>query len=326
MSGNCFRQRWNSSKNKREADQDGSQEAPQPHSASRPELTTPYDAKRSPKDLDLEEATIPCPSTHKVHTLEQQEGPPVVIVRNTGADSPNLTLNVHSQVNRGELYAVAACGIALQFGVLVFSGFATYHPTFRFRWLKEGEPVANYAFPCHTVGTLLLVAGMLACSYIVESSTREERYYPVGKEAYIVWLQRSGTVNDQAFESFAVFPAGAQGVVTTSQRRRAGAGAGAAPAGTTSRTVSPGIREFGVREEVIAVAGAFISLCGFVTQFVGLRGMHWSASIAQLIAIATMVALRAWVRRNLAKLPNSLRLVPGHEIDWLAMTFVGDST
>jgi len=165
---------------------------------------------------------------------------------------------------------------------------------------------------------------MLACSYIVESSTREERYYPVGKEAYIVWLQRSGTVNDQAFESFAVFPAAAQGVITTSQRRREGAAAGTA--GTASPTVSPGIREFEVREEVIAVTGAFISLCGFVTQFVGLRGMHWSASIAQLIAIATMVALRAWVRRDLAKLPNSLPLVPGHEIDWLATTLVGDST
>jgi ankyrin repeat protein len=73
----------------------------------------------------------------------------------------------------------------------------------------------------------------------------------------------------------------------------------------------------------ITVAGVFVSVCGFVVQFTGLRGMHWSASIAQLGAIIVMTALRAWVRRNLAKNPMALPLVSGHELDWLAMT-LGD--
>lgn len=107
---------------------------------------------------------------------------------------------------------------------------------------------------------------MLACSCIVESSTYERRYYPArGKEARIVWLQRSGTVNDQTFESFAILPTEAQAVITTSQRRETAKAMHGA-------NVSMFWRFSVVRHEVITFAGAFISVCGSVTQFVGLRG------------------------------------------------------
>jgi len=79
-------------------------------------------------------------------------------------------------------------------------------------------------------------------------------------------------------------------------------------------------------KEALAVGGTFVDLSDFVVQFVGLRGMHWSASIAQLIAIAIMIALRASVRRNLAELPKSQPFLPGHEMDWLAMTLRGNTT
>src|SRR5690606_2858343 len=85
--------------------------------------------------------------------------------------------------------------------------------------LKDGSPVPDYAFPCTAIGTLLLIAGMLICGYVVESSTSETWYRPDDQmEARIVWLQKSGTVNDQAFESFAIFPEDAQPLITTSQR------------------------------------------------------------------------------------------------------------
>jgi hypothetical protein len=87
--------------------------------------------------------------------------------------------------------------------------------------LKDGKPVADYAFPCTAAGTLLLVVGMLICSHVVESSTSETRYRPAsGMSARVVWLQRSGTVNDQVFESFAIFPNSAQALVTTSQQAK----------------------------------------------------------------------------------------------------------
>ncbi|KAK3297793.1 uncharacterized protein B0H64DRAFT_416721 [Chaetomium fimeti] len=250
---------------------------------------------------DLEEALHKTPNgiNSNVPDTSNDPGPrterggrPVVVIRNLDAPAPNLTLNTRNQLSRGELYLVAVVGTLLQLGVLVFSGCATYHPALRSRWLKDGNPAADYAFPCNAAGTLLLVTGVLICAHVVEGSTSETRYRPVEGEA-------------RAFESFAIFPRQPQTLITTSQRWDAG---GSQP----------------ILGETIAVIGAMVSLCGFVAQFVGLRGMHWSSSIAQLIAIAFMVALRAWVRRNLAQLPASHRLLSGHEMDWLAMTIAGD--
>ncbi|KAH8743703.1 hypothetical protein F5882DRAFT_498905, partial [Hyaloscypha sp. PMI_1271] len=214
-----------------------------------------------------------------------------VIFRNTDIKAPNLTLNAHNQQARGELYLVAAIGIVLQLGVLAYSGCATFYPTLLF--LTNGSPAADYAFPCSAAGTLALVTGMLICSHVVENSTVEERYRPKpGKEARIV------------FKSWAIFPEQAQPIITTSQRREDSSQSllGMAPV------------------EVKAVIGAFISICGYFVQFVGLRAMHWSASVAQLGAMVVMALLRALVRRNVAQPPKAQNLLPGHEIDWLAMT------
>ncbi|KAL2198382.1 hypothetical protein P885DRAFT_33150, partial [Corynascus similis CBS 632.67] len=224
----------------------------------------------------------------------------VFVVRNgadttdTAAKAPNLTLNVHDSLGRGELYVVAVFGVILQLGVLVYSGFATYHSAFNSS--KDVNPVAGYAYPCTAVGTLLLVTGVLLCSHVVENSTEEATYFPKpARKAHLVWLQRSGTVNDQAFGSFAIFPQHAQVLVKTSQR-------------ASTRGIS---HRGGTRE----------SICGYIVQFTGLRGMHWSASVAQLGATILMTILRAWVRRNLAGRPRALPIVSGHELDWLAMTF-----
>ncbi|KAH6716219.1 hypothetical protein BKA61DRAFT_340190 [Leptodontidium sp. MPI-SDFR-AT-0119] len=255
------------------------------------------------------------------------EGASVIVVRNTVAQAPNLTLNAYNQFGRGELYVVAVCGIVIQFGVLIYSGFATYYPTLMF--LKGGNPVADYAFPCTATGILLLVTGMLICSHVIENSTLETRYRPVaGKEARIVWLQRSETVNDQSFDSFAIFPTDAQALITTSQRAPNGSRKGSGDRGLTDkiRCALLSILRAEDAQEVVAVTGTIVSICGFIVQFIGLRGMHWSASIAQLGAIAIMTTLRTWVRRNLAALPKSQPLFSGHEMDWLAMTLGGDRT
>ncbi|MBE3042127.1 hypothetical protein IMZ48_06005 [Candidatus Bathyarchaeota archaeon] len=193
---------------------------------------------------------------------------------------------------------VAVFGSLLQLGVLIFCGFATNHPGLNL--LKDGKQVVGYAFTCTAAGTLLLVAGMVLCCHVVESSTSETRYRPVaGMQARIVWLQRSGTVSDQAFESFGVFPTEPRNTIITSQRATK-------------------------RKELFAVIGTAISLGGYIVQFIGLRGMHWSASVAQLGAIALMTVLRAWIRRDLARLPASQPLVSDHELDWLAITLATD--
>ncbi|KAH6847821.1 hypothetical protein B0I37DRAFT_152071 [Chaetomium sp. MPI-CAGE-AT-0009] len=226
--------------------------------------------------------------------------PEIIIVRNTAADAPNISLNSHDQSGRGELRLVAVIGTILQLGVLTYSGFATYYLKFP----KDESPIAGYAFPCTAAGTLVLVAGMLLCAHVLESSTEEKRYRPgQGKETRLVWLQQTKTVSDQVFASFAVFATEDRMVITTSHR-----------ADKQSQAAVLVLK---------TVIGTTVSLCGFVVQFIGLRGMHWSASVAQLGAVLVMTGFRAWVRRGLAKPPGCQPLVSEFELDWFAKT-LGD--
>ncbi|KAK2740497.1 hypothetical protein FQN55_008840 [Onygenales sp. PD_40] len=244
------------------------------------------------------------------------------VVRNLNTDAPNITFNIHNSVGRKQLRVVAAIGIAVQLGILIYFGFLTYHPTLSFP--KDGDPVAGYAFPCASSGTALLVTGMLICSHVVESSTKEHRYrVKKGWQAQIVWLQRNGIVNDQSFQSYAIFADSPRSIITTSQRY--------------SKRWMGGDKGFGrghTKEErdntsyimeVKVIVGTIITICGFVVQFIGLRGMHWSASVAQLGGILLMTILRAYVRLGLAKLPKCQPLPSGYELDWLASTLGGDS-
>lgn len=228
--------------------------------------------------------------------------PKLTIVRNQAIDAPNISLNSHGYFGRGELRAVAVFGTILQLGVLTYFGFATYHPALKFT--KGDDAVANYAFPCTATGTITLVAGLLLCAHVVESSTEEKRYQPSKEtKARLVWLQQAQTVGDQSFQSFALSAGDNQTLITTSCRVNK--------------------KSQGVHLELKTIVGTAVSLCGFVVQFIGLRGMHWSASVAQLGAVIAMAALRAWVRRGLAQPLQRVRLTPEHELEWLAMA-LGD--
>ncbi|KAF4997934.1 hypothetical protein FDECE_11947 [Fusarium decemcellulare] len=242
----------------------------------------------------------------------------IIIVRNTTAEAPNISLNSHNQFGRGELRVVAVIATILQLGVLIFCGFATYYPTLRYT--KDDRAVQNYAFPCTAAGTLTLIAGLLICSHVVESSTTEERYKPgPGRKAWMVWLQKAQTVNDQHFGSYAIFPTKDRGVITTSRRARKDENTNSEDNGAGKQ----GEGEPGILLAIKAVTGTMVSLCGFIVQFIGLRGMHWSASIAQLVTALIMMGFRAWVRRGLAKPPQFIKLTPGFELDWFATT-LGD--
>ncbi|KAL2117076.1 hypothetical protein VTJ04DRAFT_9244 [Mycothermus thermophilus] len=189
---------------------------------------------------------------------------PVVIVRNSRTTSPNLALNIHNKVSRRELYIVAAIGIVLQIGVLVYAGLTAYH---LYPILDDGDPVESYTFPCTAAGTLFLVVGTLICAHVVERSTWETRLRPIeGMELRLVWLQKHGTVNDQAFDSFAIFPENAQPLVMSSHP--AGEELLDNPDDKTRKTLST---SFISSRESITVAGTLISICGFVAQFTGLR-------------------------------------------------------
>ncbi|KAH6853752.1 hypothetical protein B0I37DRAFT_388051 [Chaetomium sp. MPI-CAGE-AT-0009] len=274
----------------------------------------------------------------------------IIIARNPGADAPNISLNMNNQSGTGGVLWVAALGTILQLGVLVFSGFATYHPSLMFP--KDDRPIVHYAYPCTAIGTLILVSGMMVCAHVVDSSTEETIYRTgPGTTARMVWLQKSGTVSDQIFGSYAIIARDDRTVVLTSRR----AGKGGKPTSSTDRAIHaivdavtkllyrPAVpqarRQSSQSTTAVSaeqghttilasktVLGALMGLCGFIVQFIGLRGMHWSASVSQLGATLIMTGFRAWVRLGLAKPADTRRLTSGFELDWLAATLVHSSS
>ncbi|KAF4454210.1 ankyrin repeat protein [Fusarium austroafricanum] len=269
----------------------------------------------------------------KIQDDEQRESPnhtspEIIIIRNTTAESPNISLNCHDQFGRRGLRVVAVVATILQLGVLIFCGFATYYPSMKYP--KDDKSVQNYAFPCMATGTLTLVLGLLVCSHVIESSTEEERYKPgPGRRVRMVWLQKAQTVSDQHFGSFAIFPVEDRKIITTSRRASklcddvpvtmlaTKASIERMASFSDFKAVIKGIdRIFGLK----VIIGTFVSLCGFVVQFIGLRGVHWSASIAQLVSVLIMIGFRAWVCRGLAEPPRSIPLDSGFELDWFATT------
>ncbi|KAI6750430.1 hypothetical protein HG530_014711 [Fusarium avenaceum] len=210
----------------------------------------------------------------------------ICIIRDVSGDSPNILLNCHPPAIERELWAFAAIGTCLQLGVLIYSGLATYHPALQFK--KDDKPVAGYAYPCTAVGTLVLVLGMLLCGHVVESSTDEKRYEPAEEwKARMIWLQQTKTVSDQVFDSHMVYAQDDRQTIITSRRsKRHG----------KRQSIAGTIDEHSAEEDdpsaalkIITTCGTAVALCGFVVQFFGLRGMHWSASIAQLGAVLVML-------------------------------------
>lgn len=248
----------------------------------------------------------------------------IIIVHNQRDAAPNISLNCHNEIWRGELYLAAAFAMALQSAVQLYSGFVAY----RLNFLKEDTSIARYAFPCTAVGMLVLVSGILICSHVVESSTEEDRYRPMqGRAARLVWLQQPKTVSDQIFDSHAIFPRHERSEITTSSRKvKVKVKSSRATRGTMSHERESNAREkdhdLGTVLETKAFLGAIASLCGFIVQFVGLRGMHWSVSVAQLGAIFTMTAVRALIRRGLAQPPDDKLLAAGFELEWLSLTLL----
>lgn len=208
---------------------------------------------------------------------------------------------------------MATIGTILQFGVLVYAAFATYHPHLKLQGGGSGFGRASYAFPLTLVGTLFLVAGMSVCSHVIERSTEEKNYrVKLGADAHILWLQKVATVGDQEFSSYAIFAEHKRNLITTSRRNNQNDPTGPDQGGGSFSS------------EFFTIVGTIVSLCGFFAQFLGLRRMNWKVTISQLGVTLVMSILRAWVRRGLAKRPYVQLLPPAHEIDWLATRIAQD--
>ncbi|KAI3587286.1 hypothetical protein IWW34DRAFT_875 [Fusarium oxysporum f. sp. albedinis] len=253
---------------------------------------------------------------------------------------PNLQLNLTSDyedqgwfTKGGEIILAAIVALFLQTGVIAFAGVTTYYLSPRYPDLLESK---IYGFPCYVAGSFLLSIGTGLCSIIVEHSTIEHCWElakgvesPKGDalmkkgQPRLVWVQQNQTVNDQGFSGFVIL-AGAKPRVITSRRnplKRPQSQTGLKPQSSQGTAVS---KTSNVEEEQdsfwewLTVAAALSAGIGFTAQFMGLRGLAFPCSIAQLLGIFVMALVRAGVRRRLGRVPVNFPALSGHELDFLA--------
>lgn len=148
----------------------------------------------------------------------------------------------------------------------------------------------------------------------------------------ILWLQRGGYINDQNFASYCIFGHGARDSIMTSWRRDVFEEHSTLLMRFYSLLLrllnrnwegpntSAGSEKY---LEFLVLTGTITSIAGFIIQFIGIRSMNWTVSVAQLTATLIMIVVRAWVRLGIANPPPTQRIPEGHELDWLA-TRIGD--
>ena len=235
---------------------------------------------------------------------------------------PNIGLNLSAeQVSRLEFKAVAVFGVLLQLGVIVFAGVGVYLADWKQEFEKDGLPVQRHAFPSMAAGTVALVIGMFMCCHIVERSTTEATWHikePDGYRVMVAWLQKGGEVNDQQFESFIL-----SRDTESSKPRNAMSKFVKTLLHTDTQLLIRTSHKNRENQTTLTTIAVLISLVGFVVQFVGLRGLAWHATIAQLVATGIMTFLRAVIRRNLVNKPDSVIIKPGYELEAMAKKITG---
>ncbi|KAF3918022.1 Ankyrin-2 [Orbilia brochopaga] len=215
---------------------------------------------------------------------------------------PNLSLNVSGKpTSTLELTAVAICSTILQCGVIAFEIVITYLHPFNQRFEKSGRAVGAYACPLTVAGTCLVVIGMFICCNVVQERSKEETWdfdkvnIPVGYRLNVAWLQRHQIVTDQNFGAFCLYAPPDRHQIMTSWFN------------TNRRS-----------QNVSTLVGTAISVVGFVVQFTGLRGMHYSATLAQLAATLFVSLFRIMIRRQLGNRPILEAVPDEQELDWMA--------
>ncbi|KAF5859692.1 hypothetical protein ETB97_002533 [Aspergillus alliaceus] len=167
--------------------------------------------------------------------------------------------------------------LSLNKGVLAYSAVTVL--IFPDEFKKDGQPVKDYALPLFLIGTVSLCTGMFLCAFIVERSSREFYFHPV-KPSKIYWLQPGGqNIGDQFFSSFL-------GV---------NEGPGSQP--TEDLIYIKSVRGDALEGKwnLLSITVS-ITLAGFVAQFVGLRGLHSSVTLAQMGSTLMMAIVRTCLR------------------------------
>ncbi|GMG32672.1 unnamed protein product [Aspergillus oryzae] len=221
---------------------------------------------------------------------------------------PNLSLNKGiARRSQGWFYCAAA-KITDEFsGVLVYSAVTVLLYPDQFQ--KDDQPVESYALPLFLIGTICLCTGMFLCAFIIERSSKEFYFHPV-KPSKIYWLQPGGqNVGDQVFDSFLAVNEGSSSQLDE------------------GLVYIKSIRDHKLQSNsyILALTISF-TLVGFVAQFVGLRGLHASVTLAQLGSTLMMAIIRTCLRtkrisskeNRLTKHERNLTFHKNQELDCFA--------
>ena len=238
--------------------------------------------------------------------------------------APNISLNMSPMQSQTELYIALVFGILLQCGILGFAAITVFHsPWNETIFLKDGERVPKKSFVLLVVGSAILALGMMSCSFVIERSTHEDIFDVrnedprITKKFRLMWLQRHGTVSDQLFDSFSIFSQGDRDLMLTSRRsENLIQGSRSWKTTRSDRTLEVWLKNVAATTlEAWTVVATIISLAGFILQFVALRELHWSISVAQLGATGVMTCVRVGIRRDVAKAPETMKLLRNFELD-----------
>ncbi|CAG9996188.1 unnamed protein product [Clonostachys byssicola] len=245
-------------------------------------------------------------------------------------EPPNLQLNLSSdysdqgRLKKGnEILLAAIVAVILQTGLIVLAAVMAYNIIPESSSLMESKV---YGFPCYAAGSVLLSLGTGLCSIIVEHSTIEHSWEisddkDEDSKPRLIWLQQNQTVNDQTFNGFVIL-AGSKRRVITSRRRNPVAVRQSNNNSSSKTTKMSTKNEASTFWQWLTVGAALSAGVGFTAQFMGLRGLAFPCSIAQIGAIFLMALIRAMVRRRLGRIPEHCSALKGHEADLLATQIV----
>ncbi|KAF0644307.1 hypothetical protein FPSE5266_03430 [Fusarium pseudograminearum] len=221
------------------------------------------------------------------------------------APMPNLSLNVGIKRRpRWVFVAIALLGFILQGGVLTLAGVGVW--MLGWNLSDSGSSASkNYAPIMFITGTIVMCGGMFSCAALIGQTTREVRYSrePGTPRSRLLWLQPGPQViGDQSFDAFAHFENIEEEPL---------------PVWTSSR------KDFNERFELYTFFAVTAVLLGYISQFIGLRGMKAWVSLAQLGITIIMSILRGLLRvqrlgRDANKLGKMPDMIAGHELDWIA--------
>jgi len=247
---------------------------------------------------------------------------------NRFAPYPNLSLNFGIRpVTPFWHWAAVVAGVMFQSS---FFGYATWATFYQPSLYEKDKRPQLWSFCVGMSGTAFVWAGMTLSARLIEQRSEERtfqdqvcfwflevsppltKFFIQKKSTTVFWLQPGGQrIGDQLFKSFSYFEK--SNFYMTSWKKP-----------PREEEKKSNRLSLVTSSDALFWVALFLSICGFICQFVGFRGLHASIPLYQLAITLIMAIIRAFLRtKRLARKDNSLeeleKLVEGHELDWQAL-------